>query len=154
MTPEICEQMPYKYIEDISLADVCFVAEAKTLLKLLEECGLATTNVMVKDLKSVKRKGKKTIKVEGENPEFLISKFIGEIIFHKDADLLLFSKYTVKIEEPNAKHRTYKLTCKAEGEKLDMKKHELLVDVKAFTWHLFEVKHDKSGWKTRVILDI
>lgn len=143
--------MSYKYIEDISLADVCFVAEAPTLEKLLVECGLATTNVMVKDLKSVKAKTKRTFKIETDDAEKLIAKFIGEIIFYKDANRLLFSDFDVKVDEKNKK---YNLKCVASGEKLDMKKHELLVDVKAFTWHLFEVQHDKKSWKCRVVLDI
>ena len=40
------------------------------------------------------------------------------------------------------------------GEKIDMKKHEMLVDVKAVTMHMFEVKKEKNIWKARVVLDV
>ncbi len=35
-----------------------------------------------------------------------------------------------------------------------MKKHDLIVDVKAVTLHRFEVKQTETGWKASIILDI
>ena len=79
--------------------------------------------------------------------------FLQELIFYKDAKLLLFSGYDIKIEE---KPKTGKLVLRAtlSGEKIDMKKHELLVDVKAVSWHMFKVEQVKNNWKCFVILDV
>jgi len=143
--------MPYKFLPDIAIADVAFEATGKTLPALFKAAALATTNVMVKDLKSVKQKKIKKIDVEAENVELLLFNFLQEIIYYKDADLLLFSKYDVKIVKN--KDKTYKLQATAYGEKLNMKKHVLLVDVKAVTLHMFSVKK-KNVWKANVILDI
>ena len=41
--------MPYKYLEDVSIADVAFEATGRTLDDMFESAGLAVTNVMVKD---------------------------------------------------------------------------------------------------------
>ena len=143
--------MRYEYVDDISLADVCFIAEGRTLEELLIGCGLATTNVMVKDLKSVELKKKIDFAIETDSAEKLIAKFIDELIFYKDAEQLLLADFKLKLEEKDGK---YLLKCTARGDKLDMEKHDLVVDVKAFTWHMFEVKHDKKGWGARVVLDI
>lgn len=145
--------MSYRYLEDVSIADVAFVATGKTLNEMFESAGLAVTNTMVKDLKSVRPKVKKTIKMKSDNVEKLLFNFLQEFVYWKDKDLLLFSKVKVKIGEPEGKNKTFRLTSLLVGEKLDMKKHELLVDVKAVTWHLFKVEKKKE-WICHVVLDI
>ena len=144
--------MPYKFLPEIAIADVAFEASGKTLAALFRSSALATTNVMVKNLKAIKHKTKRKIEVEAENVELLLFNFLQEIIYYKDAELLLFSKYDVKINE-DKKSKKYALMCTAYGEKLNMKKHTLMVDVKAVTLHMFSVRKNKE-WKARVILDI
>lgn len=141
--------MPYKFLRDVAIADVAFQAEGKTLPELFESAGMAVTNTMVKDLKKVKPRTTKTIKVKADSIENLLFNFLQEIIFLKDAKLLLLSKFNVKVDEKNKT-----LTAKASGDKLNPKKHELLVDVKAVTMHNFEVKKEKNKWIARVILDV
>jgi len=143
--------MPYEFLEDIAIADVAFEATGKTIEELFESSALAVTNTMVKDLKSVKQKVTKTIEVKADALEMLLFNFLQEIIFYKDAELLLFNKFDITIAQEKNK---YKLKTKARGEKLDMKKHELLVDVKAVSLHNFKVEETKKGWKADVILDV
>jgi SHS2 domain-containing protein len=77
--------------------------------------------------------------------------FLQELVFYKDADLLLFGKYLVKIDRQDSQFR---LQAEAHGETLDHDRHDLVVDVKAVTLHQFEVKETDQGWEARVILDI
>lgn len=142
--------MPYKFLEDIAIADVAFEATGKTLEELFESAALAVTNTQVKVLDSVAHKVAKNISVESDAVEMLLFNFIQELIFYKDAELLLFSKFDIKISQ----NKKYKLKAKAYGERIDMKKHELLVDVKAMSLHNFKVEKIKSGWKSNVILDV
>jgi len=142
--------MPYKFLEDLAIADVAFEATGKTIEELFESAALAVINTQVKDLKSVKQRVSKEIKVESESMEMLLFNFLQELIFYKDAELLLFSKFDIKITQG----KKYKLKAKAYGEKLNMKKHELLVDVKAVSLHNFKVEETKEGWKSDVILDV
>ena len=142
--------MPYRFLEDIAIADVAFEATGETVEELFESAALAVTNTQVKDLKSVKHKVSKEIKVESDSIEMLLFNFLQELIFHKDAELLLFNKFDIRI----TKNKKYKLKAKAYGEKLDMKKHELLVDVKAVSLHNFKIEQTKGGWKASVILDV
>lgn len=144
--------MSYKYLEDVSIADVAFEASGATLSKMFESAGLAVTNVMVKNLKSVKPKVRKSIKLESKDVEKLLFNFLQEFVFWKDKDLLLFSKVSVKINEPKKPGQSYSLSASLSGEKISAH-HEMLVDVKAVTWHLFSVKKDKL-WKCHVVLDI
>lgn len=143
----------YKYLEDVSIADVAFIAEGATLEKMFESAGLAVTNTMVKNLKAVKPKVRKTIKVKGGDIEKLLFNFLQEFVYWKDKDLLLFSEIKVKIKEPSKKQKSFSLSALVSGEKINVKKHEMLVDVKAVTWHLFSVKKSKK-WICQVVLDI
>ncbi len=143
--------MAYKFVDDLSLADIAFSADGSSLEELFESAALATTNVMVKDLKKIDLKERRKITVSDKSVEKLLFNFLQEIVYLKDAELLIFGKYTVKIKNRDG---MYMLGCIARGEKLDMEKHELVVDVKAITYHLFEVKQEKDKWKAQVILDI
>ncbi len=138
--------MTYKFLENISLADVAFEAKGKTLEEMFVSAAEATTETMVKDLKTVKPKVKKKIMLKAESVEKLLYAFLEELIFLKDSELLIFSKFKIKVSETSLSGEIF-------GEKLDMKKHEMLVDVKAVTMHMFEVR--KNGkWKARVVLDV
>ena len=140
--------MNYKFYDHT--ADVLFEAEGKDLGELFKACGLATEETQV-DLRDVKQKIKKEIRLEKDNIEMLLFDFLQELIFLKDAELLLFSNIKVSIVQKN---KNYKLKAALGGEKLDQKKHNLKVDVKAVTLHRFEVKKTSKGWFARVILDI
>lgn len=139
--------MTYKFKEDVSIADVAFEASGKDVSELFESCALAVTNTMVKNLKAIKAKEKKIITLKADDIEHLLHDFMNELIFIKDTKLLLFSKYKIAIKENT-------LTAECFGEKLDPKKHVMLVDVKAVTWHLFNVEKTKKGWKAFVVLDV
>ncbi len=143
--------MAYKFIDNLSMADIAFSADGVSLEELFESAALATTNVMVKDLKKIELKERRKITVSDKSVEKLLFNFLQEIVYLKDAELLIFGKYTVKIKNRDG---VYMLGCIARGEKLNMEKHELVVDVKAITYHLFEVKQEKDKWKAQVILDI
>ena len=143
--------MPYKFIENVTLADVAYEATGKNLNELFESAALAVSRTMVKDLKTIASKVTKKVSLENENLEQLLNDFLNEIVFYKDAEKLIFGKYKVSISES---HGRYRLKAEFSGEKLDMKKHELIVDVKAATWHMFKVEKTKKGWRAFVVLDV
>jgi SHS2 domain-containing protein/predicted nucleotidyltransferase component of viral defense system len=138
----------YKYLEHT--ADVLFVAEAPTLPELFNQCALAVEQSMV-EVKKVAPKKKAVIKLENKNIDYLLFDFLNELLIYKDSEQLMFSKFEVKIEE---KKGIYYLNCLAYGEKLNVKRHEAKVDIKAITMHMFEVKETKQSWKAKVLVDI
>ncbi len=143
--------MSYIFLEDMATADIAFEATGKTLEELFTQAALAATNVMVRDLNKIEEEERREIKIEDDEIDILLFNFLQEIIFYKDAEQLIFSRYDVKIghEGPH-----FKLKAEFYGERLDMNKHDLIVDVKAVTLHKFEVKKTDAGWEAVVILDI
>ena len=141
--------MSHEYHEDISLADIAFSAEATSLEALLVEGAKATFEAMA-DLKKIKPKVKKEFRIEADSPEKLFFEWIEHLIFLKDAEYMVFSRFEAKVSEGEK----WKLEGRAWGEKIDPKRHELKVDVKAITYHQFKVEKFRSGWRAFVILDI
>ena len=141
--------MPFKYLEEIAIADIAFEAAGKTLEDLFVSCAEAVEDSMV-NLKQVKPKIEKTVHLMDENQETLLFKFLNELIFLKDAEGLLFSKFNIKIKHD----KKFSLTAEIFGEKIDHKRHELRNDIKAITYHLFSIKKDGQNFKATVVLDI
>ncbi|MBS3156615.1 archease [Candidatus Woesearchaeota archaeon] len=141
----------YKFIDHT--ADVMFDAYGKNLNKVFENAALATFEVQC-NLKKVERKIKKKIKLKNDDLEKLLFDFLEELIYLKDAKYLLFNKFKVNLLGKRSRKGEYVLEAEIEGEKINPKKHELKVDVKAVTLHKFELKKTKEGYKSRVILDI
>ncbi len=141
--------MPYKFLEDLTVADVAFEARGKTLNELFKSAALALFDI-VADPKKVKKKISKKITIEKNNIEDLMFSFLEEIVFLKDSESLIFNSSKVNIKQ----NRTLKLSATLFGDKIDYKKYELKTDPKAVTMHKFEVKKEKQGYKARVIVDI
>ncbi len=138
--------MKYKFFEDLATADIAFEAEGDDLNELFEACALATFDIMV-DLKSVKPEIKKIIRLENKNTEDLLFNFIEELVYLKDVEIMLFSRFKIDVKDN-------KLEAEMYGEKINQQKHKLRIDIKAVTLHKFEVKKEKNKWIARVIVDI
>jgi SHS2 domain-containing protein len=138
----------YNYIDHT--ADVLFEAEGSSLPELFEQCALAVEDTQI-ELKEFGTSEMREITGNDKSVENLLFDFLDDLLFYKDSEMILFSKFDVSIEEKDGE---YHLKCTASGEVLDPEKHEQKVDVKAITMHMFEVKEENGVWKARVLIDI
>lgn len=141
--------MSYKYLEDVAVADIAFEAKGKNLEELFVSCAEALENSMA-DLKSISPKIKKEVKLKNENVDLLLYDFLGELIYLKDVEQLLFRKFSLKIKQ----NKNFELTAEIFGEKINPKKHKLEDDVKAVTMHDYKIEKTKVGYRTQILLDI
>ena len=123
----------YKIFEEIATADIAFEAYGKDLNELFENAAFAIFEISANP-KKISPKIKKIIKLENENIEDLLFDFLSELIFLKDKDYMVFNKSKVEIK--------------------NQKKHELKIDIKAITLHMFKVEKTKKGYKAFVVVDI
>jgi len=131
-------------------ADVGFLVDANTFPELLKGAAIATFDTMT-NLKKISPKLTKKIKLKNKDQDKLLFEYIEELIFLKDSDYMLFSKFNIKVTKEK---ENYVLISEVKGEKINPKKHDLKVDVKAITFHQFSVKKSKDKWKAKIILDI
>jgi len=137
----------FKVIEEGAFGDYEFVAEAESLEKLFDICGLATFEA-VTDVSKVEALEEMNFAISTESLEELLFLFLAELIYIKDTENIFFSRFEIKITNK------FKLSCKAYGERIDNKKHTLKTDVKAVTYHKLEVVKKSDGYGAHVILDL
>lgn len=143
--------MPYRFIDNIALADVAFEATGESLAEVFKAAAGALLDVMVAERQSVKAKLHKVVSIEAESTEMLLFDFLQELIFLKDRDQSLLAAQQIEIEDhKDGCHLTAVLT----GEQMDDARHDLVVDVKAVTMHQFRLARIPTGWRARVVLDI
>ncbi len=141
--------MPYRYLEELSSADAAFEATGRTLEELFSDAAIATFEVMA-DTTTVSQLLTRKIELENESVDGLLIDWLSELVFLKDTENVLFSVFDVNIR----KNDVYMLKAEAKGEKIDREKHSLRSDVKAVTYHMFEVTKKGDKWIARVVLDI
>ncbi len=143
--------MPYEFLEDIATADIAFRAWGKNLEELFQAAGDATINVMIDNLEAIEPKEQRTFRLENDQLDMLLFNFLQELIYYKDSEQLLLRSQQIQVEKKNVNHQ---LTAITQGEKLDSKRHQQRVDVKAVTLHRFQLEKTNNGWTAMVILDI
>ena len=138
----------FRFLPDIALADIAFLAKGETLETLFEASARALTEVMV-DRRSVSAGTLKILEIKSDTVDGLLYDLLSELIVLKDVDSLLFKTFAVSISKDKTR-----LTCRAKGGTIDRERNRLRNDVKAVTMHLFGVKKTKGGFEATVVLDI
>lgn len=143
--------MPFRFLDDITTADVAFEALGATLEELFISAAAALLRTMTAVPAQVVRRQELTVRLEHEELDLLLLSFLQELIFYKDARQLLLHADRVQIEE---RKEGYCLVAAVSGERIDARTHRLLVDVKAVTLHRFHLKFEDCIWKAVVVLDV
>jgi len=143
--------MSYRFLEKVSIADVAFEAEAKTLTGLFGEAARAVLAIQIQNPEALKIKQTALIKVSHKTPNLLLYRFLQEIIFlkHKRRWLLVPHHVTIS-ESPDG----YDLEGYMEGELIDPSRHDQKADVKAVTLPMLEVSQTSEGWKATVVVEV
>jgi SHS2 domain-containing protein len=145
------DTMPYRFLEGLTMADIAFEATGATLEEMFISAADAVTNTQCEDLKGINAKVRKEFTLKAGDAERLLHDFLQELIFLKDAELLLFREYDLKISKAG---EGLVLVAGVKGDYINQKTHHLLVDVKAVSWHKFKVEKTADGWKAVVIIDV
>jgi len=141
--------VPYEFVDDGVTSDVTFHAWAEGLEQLFVAAADATLNVMVRAVDSVRAVETRTASLEADALDLLLRRFLDELIYRKDVEELLLRATRVELD---AAHRS--LDAVLAGERVDPERHELLVDVKAVTFHDLRVERTATGWDAHVTLDV
>jgi SHS2 domain-containing protein len=139
----------YRYLDDVAISDLAFEATGETPKALFEEAATALMEAMA-DLSSVRPRIRKRVVLSAASLDQLLFDWLSELVYLKDARAFLFSRFEVKLSgDPVGR-----LEASVWGEPIDPKRHALRVDVKAVTYHLYDVGLRDGRWTARVVLDI
>jgi SHS2 domain-containing protein len=128
-------------------ADLGLRIRAADLDTLFAEAAQALFATIVEDLATVRPLQAVKVRLNEDDRELLLFDWLKELLFHFDAEHLLFGKFEVKVDGGS-------LTATAWGEPLDRSRHVLEHEVKAITYHGLQVAQIEDGWMAEVIVDI
>ena len=137
--------LPFEVFEHT--ADIALKAYGTTLKEAFENAARGMFGLMVEPAR-VESREKVTVQVEADDREGLLVAWLNELIYIFDAGNILFKDF--KIEEWDQKSF---LKAFAYGERVDLKKHQFEIEVKACTYHKLKVTRDRI-WTCRVIFDV
>ena len=125
-------------------ADVGIRAYGATLDELFENAAAGMFS-LVADLEAVEPRGEVEVRVDGEDLGGLMVNWLQELLFLHETQRLLLCEFEVKLKDLS-------LTARARGEKIDKRRHELKLAVKAVTYH--NLKVDPAKGVAEIIFDI
>jgi len=134
----------YEYFEH--QADVGLIGYGKTLEEAFVEGAKAMFQVMC-EIKNVKVKKEVKIEVEGNDIESLFIEWLNDLLAQKDIEDMFFSDFEVKIDGN-------KLVGVAKGEKMDLDRHQVKVEVKAATYAQLKVEKIDKSYKVQCVVDV
>jgi len=139
----------YKYLEHE--ADVGIEAEGKTVEDMFEEGAKALFGVMA-DIKQIKPLKKTTIKCKAPQIDLLFIEWLNMLLAEKDIKEIIFSNF--KIKKIKKQKEDYVLEAIASGEKINLKKQNLKIEVKAATYSGLKYSKIKNKHKIICVLDV
>lgn len=144
------EPKGFEYLEDVATADLAIKARGKDLNELFTNAARAVCEATVEP-DSVDAKEKFEFHIEAKTLEDLLFDFLSEIIFKKDADLMIFSDCRIFVD---GEEDAWSLHAVLHGETIDREKHKLHHDIKAVTLHMLKVEKTDDGFEATFVVDV
>ena len=128
-------------------ADLGLRVRAADLDTLFAEAAQALFAAIVEDPATIAPRQRVDVVLSGTDRDYLLFDWLRTLLYHFDAEHLLFARFEVHVEETG-------LHAAAWGEPLDRTRHALEHEVKAITYHGLRVEPTADGWLAEVIVDI
>jgi SHS2 domain-containing protein len=141
----------YRFLDDIAAADAAFEVWGNTPEEMCIAAADALLAVMVENPEEVAAQRTVDLHFESESLEMLLYRLLEELVFLKDARKLLLRIADLHI---TARRGMFRMEGDAYGEEIDPRKHRMIVDVKAVTFHRFKVEEREGKWTATVVVDV
>jgi len=133
-------------------ADVQVRSWGSSLEEAFSQTAYSLMATITPDLKKITTKVERKITIKAEDKEALLFDFLSEFLYIFDVDELVFSQiYVNKIEKSND---NYMLQATLKGEKFDLDKHEIGIEVKAITYSFLNIEEKHESTIIDIVFDI
>ncbi|MBC8516311.1 MAG: archease [Nitrosopumilus sp.] len=139
--------MSYKFLDHAT--DAIIEITAKDLKEAFAVAADAEINLTL-DQDKVEEKDQKKFSANGKDLRYLLFSWLEEIPFVLITEGFAIKRIEFDIEEKDG----YKINATAFGEKLDVKKHNFKVEIKAPTFYDMEIRENNDGVYMRFLLDL
>jgi SHS2 domain-containing protein len=160
-------------------ADVGIRVRAEGLDQLFADAARGLFSVMVENLDAARMVEEVAFELQADDIEELLHDWLAELLYTFCTRRVVLAEFKVQVDEKGAAsdvgwdkrsdvppsasaagggaalrltHPT--LTATARGEPIDLRRHEIDVEVKAITWHGLKVEQQAGQWLAEVIVDI
>lgn len=140
------------FIYEDHTADVQARCWGTSLEEAFNQTAYSLMATITPKLKKISPKVEKNIKIEAEDKEALLFDFLSELLYIFDVEELVFNKIKVQIIKES--EDLYVLNALLRGEKFDVTKHEIGVEVKAITYSFMEITESKNKVEISIVFDI
>jgi len=130
--------------------DLAFEARGESLEALFAAAAEALLAATVAEPGAVEPRRRVAVRLAEPDLELLLLRFLGELIFLRDARGLLLRAGRLRI----AADGEARLEGELAGEPIDRARHRLEADVKAATAHGLRVAREAGVWRASVTLDV
>lgn len=137
--------MSYEYFEH--QADIGIRGKGNTLAEAFEQAALAMFEIMV-DTIDLNPTESQIVEIEADNSEELLISWLSELLFLKDVENKIFSRFEISKIDDNT------IMAKVYGEKIDFSRHKLKLEVKAATWTQLAIKKHDNGYIAQCLVDV
>jgi len=128
-------------------ADLGIIVKGPDVENLFILAAQAMTDLIVKgDIRD--KTAMRDLLVEGEDFPDLMVRWLGEILYLFEGESLIVNSIEIKSISPIQLKSTLTLTS------FEPKRHEVLREIKAVTYHQISVNKSDDGWEAKVIFDI
>lgn len=127
-------------------ADIGISATGSDLRELFTNFALGLFDVIC-DMGKVSPIEEIKVNISSSDLESLLVKWLNELVYIFDSKRMLLSQFDIKAVDHDS------LTAVVSGEKIDPKRHELRLSVKAATYHQLSIKKNKQ-YEGKIILDV
>lgn len=139
----------FEFVDAVT-SDLSFVARGATLDDAFAAAAQALLAATVEDPACVEEREVRCLELAEPDLELLLLRFLNELVYLRDAELLLLRPRRVRVSlDPGAR-----LEAELAGERIAAGRHHLASDVKAATAHGLSVSKTSWGWEARVTLDV
>ena len=139
----------YNYLDDVALADAAFEVWSDSWGGLFAGATEAMTNVMV-SVADLNESRAHPLTINAGSVGELLYDWLSELVYLKDTVGLLVKSIDVDVQSGPI----WQAHGILHGDTIDVKRHRLGQDVKAVTYHLFDVSQNGQEYKAKIVLDI
>ena len=133
-------------------ADVQVRSWGSSLEEAFSQTAYSLMSTITPNLKKITPIVEREINVEAEDKEALLFDFLSEFLYIFDVDELVFNQICVhSIEKFNDR---FKLRATLKGEKFDLDKHEIGIEVKAITYSFLNIEEKHESTIIDIVFDI
>jgi protein archease len=142
----------FEFVDDVT-SDLTFEARGATAGELFTACADALLAATVERPTEVREQLERTLALDDERLDWLLRRFLSELVYLRDAERLLLRARAVEIE--TGSDGALRLSAVLAGEPFDLARHAPANEVKAITAWGLSARRDPDGvWRARVTFDV